>query len=187
MIKDGCDRFIHSRSFLSESNRTKAKRLNDTINKGAALSQALFKRRKNHRVRKCSKTVLFNDLQIQKDTNERIGSVYSYDERICIRLQPYVCRVSLRLQHWSETGAEPKTGDQDLRYYLDQEEKRLEKRYIREVKHKTLRRHYSGLKIYRRPWNRFSTMHGILNRCTTSQLKKRHLWSATIRKYLEKR
>ena len=48
--KDGCDRFIHSRSFLSESNRTKAKRLNDTINKGAALSQALFKRRKNHRV-----------------------------------------------------------------------------------------------------------------------------------------
>lgn len=34
------------------------------------------------------------------------------------------------LQHWSETGAEPKAGDQDLRYYLDQEEKRLKKRGI---------------------------------------------------------
>ncbi len=32
------------------------------------------------------------------------------------------------LEAWSESGKEPSTGDQDLRYYMDQEEKRLKKR-----------------------------------------------------------
>lgn len=32
------------------------------------------------------------------------------------------------LEEWSESGKEPSTGDQDLRYYMDQEENRLKKR-----------------------------------------------------------